>query len=197
MTRSMCRTIMILLQCQYWYWCCPRGGWQPRRALRWGQTFLNTKWSDSCGGIMPSKQVTFVFVLFEASLEEFYPQNRWKSSKQAQIQKWIESVQKSISYGREKNECMYCVLFVFVYLILLCVVFLTIWRQAQIEKSRIESVQISAASTRQERPTTSLGMRSCALWFLSRHICTFNFDVYICTLYHIYLFCVLYTFYIC
>ena len=65
------------------------------------------------------------------------------------------------------------------------------------KESWLESVQISAASTRQERPTTSLGMRSCALWFLSRHICTFNFDVYICTLYHIYLFCVLYTFYIC
>ena len=106
---------------------------------------------------MPSKQVTFVFVLFEASLEEFYPQNRWKSSKEAQIQKWIKSVQKSTGSVREQNECMYCVsrtlciCVPFFWIWLLCVVFLTIWRQAQIEKSRIESVQISApGSTRAE-----------------------------------------------
>ena len=146
---------------------------------------------------MPSKQVTFVFVLFEASLEEFYPQNRWKSSKQAQIQKWIESVQKSIPSVREQNECMYCVsrtlciCVPFFWIWLLCVVFLTIWRQAQIEKSRIESVQISApGSTKAEwvwGRASKQPRRACATDLTTCWVCICSFEfLYIC----IFVFCI-------
>ena len=193
---------------------CPRQ-WQWQWVPKWGRTFLNTNWRGSFGGIMPSKQVRFVFVhafvlvfviVFEAALEELCSQNRRgfiKTAWSTNVLNWnkenrIESVQKKVHLQQWKKKIGCLALFVFLYIyqiVVFCIFYNKKFKQR--ERNWIGSNKCGAHEEF-EPLTTTRGMRIAHSALLVE--CEYVFCIlYFCTLilFIFFVFCILVFLYFC